>query len=115
MVKERMALGYPGVLGVYMTELEADKEHLSIPFRYRPKPSICGCTPRTSATRLARLGTALKFRLRLGAGEGSGHLVLREYRNLVHPRLELQLGLPISKYHAGVAVNMLDVVLDNLK
>ena len=43
------------------------------------------------------------------------HLVLREYRNLVHPRLELQLGIPISKAHAGTAVSMLDVVLDILK
>jgi hypothetical protein len=43
------------------------------------------------------------------------HLVLREYRNLVHPRLELQLGIPISKSHAGTAVNMLDVILDILK
>lgn len=40
------------------------------------------------------------------------HLLLREYRNLVHPRLELQMGIAVSKAHAGAAVNMLDVILD---
>ncbi len=47
--------------------------------------------------------------------EQTVHLVLREYRNLVHPRLELQSGLQVSKAQATACVGMLDVILDQMK
>jgi hypothetical protein len=47
--------------------------------------------------------------------EDAIHLVLREYRNLVHPRLELQSGLQVSKAQATTCVGMLDIILDQMK
>ena len=42
------------------------------------------------------------------------HFVLREYRNFVHPRLEVQMGIGISEAHATASKGMLDVILDHL-
>jgi hypothetical protein len=42
------------------------------------------------------------------------HLVLREYRNFVHPRLEVEMGIKIGEGHAMAAKGMLDVILDHL-
>lgn len=47
--------------------------------------------------------------------EDAIHLVLRKFRNLVHPRLELQSGLQVSKAQATACVGMLDVILDQMK
>ncbi len=47
--------------------------------------------------------------------EDAINLVLREYRNLVHPRLELQSGLQVSKAQATACVGMLDIILDQMK
>lgn len=42
------------------------------------------------------------------------HHVLREYRNLVHPRAEIALSVHISEGHATASKGMLDVILDQL-
>lgn len=42
------------------------------------------------------------------------HLVLREYRNLVHPRKEVSMGVSISEGHATASKGMLDICLDEL-
>jgi hypothetical protein len=42
------------------------------------------------------------------------HLVLRDYRSFVHPRLEIQMGINISEGHATAAKGMLDIILDHL-
>jgi hypothetical protein len=42
-------------------------------------------------------------------------IVLREYRNFVHPRVEVQQGVSITEGHATAAKGMLEVVLDELK
>jgi hypothetical protein len=42
-------------------------------------------------------------------------LVLREYRNFVHPRVEIDKGISITEGHATAAVGMLEVVLDELR
>jgi hypothetical protein len=42
------------------------------------------------------------------------HEVLREYRNFVHPRLEVQMGITIGEGHATTSKGMLDVILDYL-
>jgi hypothetical protein len=42
------------------------------------------------------------------------HLVLREYRNFVHPRLEVREGVRISEGHATASKGTLDVILDLL-
>jgi hypothetical protein len=47
--------------------------------------------------------------------ENAIHLILREYRNLVHPRLELASGLQVSKAQATACVGMLDVILDQMR
>ena len=46
--------------------------------------------------------------------EGAVHQVLREYRNFVHPRLELQSGFLITEGYATASMSMLDVILDHL-
>jgi hypothetical protein len=47
--------------------------------------------------------------------EDAIHLTLREYRNLVHPRLEIEMNITISEGHATASKGMLDVLLDHLK
>jgi hypothetical protein len=42
------------------------------------------------------------------------HQVLREYRNFVHPRLEVKRGIRISEGHATAAKGALDIILDRL-
>ena len=42
------------------------------------------------------------------------HEALREYRNFVHARVEIQKGIPVSEGHATAAKGMLDVILDHL-
>jgi hypothetical protein len=42
------------------------------------------------------------------------HLVLRDYRNFVHQRLEIEMGITIGEGHATAAKGMLDVILDHL-
>tara|TARA_R110002073_G_scaffold154858_6_gene310073 strand:- start:6981 stop:7748 length:768 start_codon:yes stop_codon:yes gene_type:complete len=42
------------------------------------------------------------------------HQVLRSYRNLVHPAVELAMGISISEGHATASKGMLDVTLDHL-
>jgi hypothetical protein len=42
------------------------------------------------------------------------HLVLRDYRNFVHPRLEIAMDITIAEGHATAAKGMLDVILDHL-
>jgi len=46
--------------------------------------------------------------------EQTVHLALREYRNLVHPRLEAKMRVTISEAHATTSKGMLDVILDHL-
>ena len=46
--------------------------------------------------------------------EKAVHVVLREYRNYVHPRLEARSGFLISEGHATASKGMLDVILDLL-
>lgn len=48
------------------------------------------------------------------ADEKAIHHVLREYRNLVHPRAEIALGINIGEGHATASKGMLDVILDHL-
>ena len=48
------------------------------------------------------------------ADEKAIHHVLREYRNLVHPRAEIALRINIGEGHATASKGMLDVVLDHL-
>lgn len=43
------------------------------------------------------------------------HQVLREYRNYVHPRFEVQAGILIGEGHATASKGMLDVMLDQIK
>ncbi|MDA7878582.1 hypothetical protein N9B39_03420, partial [bacterium] len=40
------------------------------------------------------------------------HQVLREYRNLVHPRVEIAMGVFVNEGHATASKGMLDVCLD---
>lgn len=42
------------------------------------------------------------------------HVVLRDYRNFVHPRLEIEMGLGIGDGHATAAKGMLDLIVDHL-
>jgi hypothetical protein len=42
------------------------------------------------------------------------HLVLRDYRNFIHPRLEAKMGIRISEGHATASKGMLDIILDHL-
>jgi hypothetical protein len=42
------------------------------------------------------------------------HLVLRDYRNFVHPQLEAHMGGNISDGHATAVKGMLDVIPDHL-
>lgn len=46
--------------------------------------------------------------------EKATHGTLRNYRNFVHPRCELDMGLELSEGHATAAKGMLDVILDRL-
>ena len=48
------------------------------------------------------------------ADERAIHQVLREYRNLVHPRAEIAMGVNINEGHATASKGMLDVILDIL-
>jgi hypothetical protein len=41
--------------------------------------------------------------------------VLRDYRNFVHPRVEVERGVAISEGHATASKGMLEVILDELK
>jgi hypothetical protein len=42
------------------------------------------------------------------------HQILREYRNFVHPRLEVKRGTRMSEGHATAAKGALDIILDRL-
>jgi hypothetical protein len=57
---------------------------------------------------------ACDLRLLPHKDEQAIHVVLREYRNFVHPRLEVKMGINISEGHATAAKGMLDVILDHL-
>jgi hypothetical protein len=46
--------------------------------------------------------------------ESAIHNVLREYRNLVHARAEIAMGIMIGEGHATASKGMLDVILDHL-
>lgn len=45
---------------------------------------------------------------------GAIHAALRKFRNLVHPRVELRLGIPIAQGPAEAAHGMLIMILDHL-
>ncbi len=49
------------------------------------------------------------------SNEDSVDEVLREYRNYVHPRVEVQKGISISEGHAMTSVGCLEVIIDKLK
>jgi hypothetical protein len=60
------------------------------------------------------INVACDLRMLPHKDERAIHLVLREYRNFVHPRLEVKTGITISEGHATAAKGMLDVILDHL-
>ena len=48
------------------------------------------------------------------ADENAVHLALREFRNFVHPRVEIRKGIPIAEGPAKTAHGMLITILDHL-
>ena len=63
----------------------------------------------------AMIAAACELHLLPYANEDAIHQVLREYRNYVHPRLEVRTGVFISEGHATASKGMLDVILDEIK